>query len=533
MGRKGGVEVVLGALELRQGGERITARACSGALLDGDPGSAEGGGGQLVGGAEPLHVGDVGGDGCQGPVEVTARVGEHRLGSADVVEGVARLTESVLGRPGRSDGSRAVVALGEVLLAGGDELAGGGDELACLLDAAADRDEGLGGVGGAQAGELLLGDGQPLLHLAGPGLELAEHLRHAGLEVAHPGELGLLRVEGGVRLGGEREDALEPGALLRLGEVAHPLGVVESSLDPEGLARLGPRGLERLLEALGGLLAELRLGEGQLLAGGADRVVEVDEGGPGPLAEGVDRLRWRASGTGALPTRAVLAAGAGDEQPGAADADEPGHREPPGDAGAADAVAIPEGAAAEVTAQGVAVAGRGLLHGAAPVVVAERRLDVVGTHPLVVLGAQAGLLGGVGAVAAVVHRDSEEHVVAAHAGSLEGLLSPGRAVEPVEGVDVDDEELDPGVAGLLERGVVLSEVPEHAGLVGHLIGDVHRLRRGDGRAQRLGGDPDGQAGREAHGETDRRSGRPAADGDGSTRHSRAPLRRAVPTVGTP
>src|SRR5690606_13571343 len=95
--------------------------------------------------------------------------------------------------------------------------------------------------------------------------------------------------------------------------------VVEELADREGTRRpllgLGERGRE----LVGGLQAELRLGEGELLLGAADGVVDRDERGSGALVELLEREVERVVGrelvglsTGGSRARALAAAEPGD-----------------------------------------------------------------------------------------------------------------------------------------------------------------------------------------------------------------------------
>ena len=137
--------------------------------------------------------------------------------------------------------------------------------------------------------------GEPGEHVLGgvdPGREtllllrdLIEHLRGVAVEPAQLLERIGLRVERRVGALGELDELQRHRAILlgRLGE-----GVVELVLDLEGLLRGRLRVGERGAEVPDLVVAELRLGEAQLLLAGLQGVVQPDQELARPQLEGLD-----------------------------------------------------------------------------------------------------------------------------------------------------------------------------------------------------------------------------------------------------
>ncbi|MBA4083352.1 MAG: hypothetical protein C0493_00125 [Kytococcus sp.] len=189
---------MLGALEGAQCADDVAAATGPGADLDGALRLGDRGEGHLVVGLQSRGVEQVGGDRGQGLVEGRGGVGQHGARGQDRLESAVRLAEGVLSGPGGRDRRRTVAGL-HVLLPGGDETARRLDEAGRLLDVGHERGERIAGVGRGQPRELLLRDRHPGLDLSDPGPQRGEELRDGGLQVAQPGELGLLGVELGVR----------------------------------------------------------------------------------------------------------------------------------------------------------------------------------------------------------------------------------------------------------------------------------------------------------------------------------------------
>ena len=289
-------------------------------------------------------------------------------GAVDGVDEPGRLLHGVLGGPGRGDGGRAVGL--HLAAPRGDELRGGLEQARGLVDVRPDGRKRLGGVAGAQPCEGLLGRGEATTDLADPHVEVGEDLGRAALQVSQAHELVRLRVELRVGLGREGEDLLQVRALgLALDPFAvHPV------LHGERLGRLPPRVLQGRAELLGLLTAELRLGEGQLLARGTDGVVEPDEcRGRAPL-EGLQRfdlLRRERPAVGSVGDllgrlrRAALLPAEGREEGG--DDEDGGAQEaqPAGDRGPADTTGARAAAGAAGTAFLMTFLTRGTKSGAA------------------------------------------------------------------------------------------------------------------------------------------------------------------------
>ena len=366
-----------------------------------------------------------------------------------------------------------------MLIALVDEAGGCGEELLGLADVARNRLQGLRRVLGAEAGQLLFGGRQPTAHLLQPSPQLGEELRHRGLEVPQPGELGLLLVEDRVRRPGELEDLLQPLAVRVLVEAAGPLQVVVLPLEPERLGSLGLGLLEGGPEPLRGLDAELGLGERELLRRRTDGVVDLHEGARGLPAQLVGRHGRRALRSPSPGSRALAPAGHGDECDPAGGQDQPPRRE-----ATAGATLGPLRRAGDVAGGRLAVPLGGRAHRAGPVVVGQLRLDEVRPDDVVLLRRQAGVRRGVRAVSAVLDGHSQEHVVAPHARLAEGLLRPGLATGVVEAVDVDHEQLEPvlGPEVVEHRLQVLDVTAQHPGTVGELVGDVERRVGGQRRS---------------------------------------------------
>src|SRR5690606_15530178 len=101
-------------------------------------------------------------------------------------------------------------------------------------------------------------------------------------------------VEPGVDLLAQPQDLQEHAASLLLGLRG---GVVEALPQLEGVVQTASGLLERVAEAAGGLLAELRLGEAELLGGGGDGVVGGDQGLAGASVELLGRQCGQTGGT--------------------------------------------------------------------------------------------------------------------------------------------------------------------------------------------------------------------------------------------
>src|SRR5690606_37487455 len=283
--------------------------------------------------------------------------------------------------------------------------------------------------------------------------------------------------------------------------------VVELLADPERLLRRATGTGQDLAELLGALLPELRLGEGKLLLGAAQGVVQADEplGGlalqllRGHLGRpaGLDR---QVTGSLAALTRGLVAHGGDDLGPGDRDHR---HGEQPGEAEAGTAGRLPGAAvlrgSAVVLRCGVDPVGEHLGQSVGradrrtgPVVVGQVRLDVLAAPRGETVTVHDA--GGAGrAVAALVDRDGEQQVVLAEAVEVIGLLGPRGAVCAVELVHEHDEQLQPGLVPQLRETVLdLALLPGQGSHgVGDLVGDLERLllcRRHAGRERERDGE---------------------------------------------
>jgi hypothetical protein len=231
---------------------------------------------------------------------------------------------------------------------------------------------------------------------------------------------------------------------------------------------------ERAREGVRGLVAELRLGEAELLLGGLQLVVDRHEGaagalvelGRGELCELVVRARARAAGRATAPARQP-----GDDEHHE-DEDEAADEQPRADA--------PGGAPTGLGAENVDRSG----DRTGPVVLPQPVLDRGGEVVVLSVGDRR-VEGDREPVLALVDGDGEERVLGAHPGEPVGLLRPVHRVHPVELVDEHDEELHVRLVAQpvelrLDRGRVVTEDPRLVGDVRRHVQRVRRARRRQG-----------------------------------------------------
>ena len=294
---QGGVDGGLGLGQVVQGGQGVAARrAAAGltALRDGGlgVGHERGQSRRRDRALQALGVHQVRGDRGDGRLQVLRRALEPLAGPGDLRGQLTGLGDRALGDTHLLHRRRLLGGLdaGARLVQG---RAPGGQQAAGLLRGLRHAGQGGGRVGGAQGDQDRLGHDDGLLGLVGPLGGLRDRRRQVRLDPAPLVEGLLLSADLADRLRAVLEDLGVHLPLLRLG-----LGdvVVEDLAQLEAPRQVLAGTVQSGGEGVRGGQPELRLGVGQLLGGGAHRVIGLDQSAAGLGAQLLDRHRRGACG---------------------------------------------------------------------------------------------------------------------------------------------------------------------------------------------------------------------------------------------
>ena len=294
---QGGVDGGLGPGQVVQGGQGVAARVgATGLTALGDGGLGvgheRGQGRRRHRALQALGVHQVRGDRGDGRLQILRRALKALAGPGDLCGQLAGLGDGALGDADLLDRRRLLGGLdaGAGLVQGG---APGGQQAAGLLGGLGHTGQGGGGIGGAERHQDRLGHDDGLLGLIGALDGLGDRRRQVRLDAAPLVEGLLLSADLTDRLRAVLEDLGVHLALLRLGlrDV-----VVEDLAQLEAPRQVLAGAVQGGGEGVRGGQAELRLRVGQLLGGGAHRVIGLDQGAAGLGAQLLHRHRRGARG---------------------------------------------------------------------------------------------------------------------------------------------------------------------------------------------------------------------------------------------